>query len=82
MLDAGQLGEIKVGKRKLRISHVTDGSEERLRHFLESVVTEANSAHPSPSPAPEETESGPDAGMTRRFRSFADPVPEDSPPQR
>jgi hypothetical protein len=82
VLDSGQLGKLKVGKRKLRVFHVACGSEEKLRHFLESVVTEANAAHLSVEPRGDETARGPDADMTQRFRSFADRVAEDDPSRR
>ena len=76
------------GKKSVRVADVSEGSEERLRHFLESVVEQANADH-----QPDETErddsdedadeneerddddrddAGPDAEMSERFRSFAD----------
>ena len=58
------------------------GQEEKLRHFLDSVVEQANASHPSETDEPEsnnDAESdeaeGPDAEMTARFRSFAEPTP-------
>lgn len=45
-------GEVKLkGKKSVRVSDVPEGSEERLRHFLESVVEQANADH-----RPEESE--------------------------
>lgn len=45
-------GEVKLkGKKSVRVSEVPEGSEERLRHFLESVVEQANADH-----RPEESE--------------------------
>jgi hypothetical protein len=39
-------GEVKLkGKKSVRISDVSEGSEERLRHFLESVVEQSNADH-------------------------------------
>ena len=82
-------GEVSLkGKKSVRVADVSEGSEERLRHFLESVVAQANADH-----TPDESErdesgddaegdedaddggrddSGPDAQMSDRFRSFAD----------
>lgn len=82
LLDAGQLGRLRVGKRKLHVSRVAEGSEEKLHHFLESVITEANATHSSSEPAREDTASGPDVEMTRRFRSFAAPSADKHPSAR
>ena len=81
-------GEVSLkGKKSVRVADVSEGSEERLRHFLESVVAQANADH-SPDDSErdesgddaeegeagddERDDSGPDAGMSDRFRSFAD----------
>jgi hypothetical protein len=78
LLSAGDWGKVRLKKNGVRVHDVAEGDEERLRHFLESVVLEANEAHPQ-----EEAEGGenrdtddddsddPDAEMTERFRSFA-----------
>jgi hypothetical protein len=72
-------GKVTLSKKKQTVSvgEVTEGSEERLRHYLESVVEQANTAHPSPEPEQDEEdeetgESGPDGRMTERFRAFAE----------
>jgi len=45
-------GEVSLkGKKSVRVSDVSEGSEERLRHFLESVVEQSNADH-----RPEESE--------------------------
>ena len=86
---SAEWGEVSLkGKKAVRVTDVSEGSEERLRHFLESVVEQANADH-----RPEDSERddsdrddsdedeggdddrdepGPDAGMSERFRSFAD----------
>jgi hypothetical protein len=82
-------GEVSLkGKKSVRVTDVSEGSEERLRHFLESVVEQSNADHrpdeseddddDSGSDADERDdddaadEPGPDAEMSERFRSFAD----------
>jgi hypothetical protein len=79
---SGGWGDVSVGKKgkTLSVSDVTEGSEEKLRHYLESVVAQANTAHPPEEPEVQETEEdtddrgddGPDAQMAERFRSFAE----------
>jgi hypothetical protein len=82
LLGANDWSSVKLKKRGIEVTGLTLGSEEKLRHYLESVVQEANAAH-----APEEDDQGdddersgdhdeegaasPDAEMTERFRSFA-----------
>jgi hypothetical protein len=79
-------GEVSLkGKKSVRVTDLSEGSEERLRHFLESVVEQSNADHrpdesedDSRSDADERDdddaadEPGPDAEMSERFRSFAD----------
>ncbi len=81
LLGGGDWGEIRCKKRTLRVKSVLPGDEEKLRHFLESAVEQANAMHlPDDAPHPDagqvpedsEQEDGPDALMTSRFRSFAD----------
>ena len=80
-------GEVSLkGKKSVRVTDVSEGSEERLRHFLESVVEQSNADH-RPDESEDEDDSGsddderddeaadepgPDAEMSERFRSFAD----------
>lgn len=92
LLDRGSWPEIKLGKRKIEVKGVQEGSEERLRFFLESVVQEANAEQGedeeeseqdgAPEAAEENSEpeqdADPDREMTDRFRSFAGPEEETS----
>lgn len=78
LLGSGDWGDVSVGKGTVCVTEVSAGEEERLRHFLESVVEQANADHSSPgeadgaeSEAGSEAPAGPDAEMTERFRSFA-----------
>jgi hypothetical protein len=86
LLDAGDWEEIKVKKHGVRVKGVSPGSEERLRHLLESAVLEANANHISPEQEAEDdreadseldaddAERSEDAEMTERFRAFASQV--------
>jgi hypothetical protein len=87
LLGGGQWGEIAVKKRTVHVTDVVPGEEEKLRHYLESVVEQANAAHP---PAERDGEAAerdgqaadgdgdeparedPNAQMTAQFRSFAE----------
>lgn len=78
LLGAGEWGPVEVQKRTVRVSGLVPGVEEKLRHFLESVVEQANAAHPPKESEADEPEQqagdddeGPDAVMTERFRSFS-----------
>ena len=83
LLGRGDWGEVRVKKQTVRVDGVTPGTEEKLRHFLESVIVQANADHapPESEPDPEsesagdngeaDDEEGPEAEMTHRFRSFA-----------
>jgi hypothetical protein len=48
-------GEVSFKKKTVRVSDVTAGNEEKLRHFLESVVAQANADH-APDDAPDDSE--------------------------
>jgi hypothetical protein len=79
LLSRGDWGEVKVRAKKgtIRVSDVLPGSEERLRHHLESVVEQANASlrasEPDPAgPEDHDPPDSPDARMTARFRAFAD----------
>jgi hypothetical protein len=83
LLGGGEWGEVALKKGTVRVKDVVAGQEEKLRHFLDSVVEQANASHPGESDQPEsETEAepdaseGPDAEMTARFRAFAEPTPD------
>jgi hypothetical protein len=84
LLGAGDWGQIKLKKHAVHVGGVTEGSEEKLRHHLESVIQEANAAHPTEDVDDEADESGEDdkdetrtadAAMAERFRSFAQSPP-------
>ena len=89
LANSAEWGEVSLkGKKSVRVVDVSEGSEERLRHFLESVVAQANADHnpDEPEPEPEDDDDGedddeggddrddasPDAEMSDRFRSFGD----------
>ena len=79
---SGDWGEVSLkGKKGVTVADVTPGSEDRLRHFLESVVEQSNADHRQDDDDEEERDdeqdepdedAGPDAEMSDRFRSFAD----------
>jgi hypothetical protein len=78
MLQRGEWGKVRLKKGQVHVDDVPEGSEDKLRHFLESVVAEANSRHgvrdEDVSDDPHEDDDQPiglDAQMTERFRSFA-----------
>jgi len=85
LLGHGRWGKISVKKREVRVSEVSPGTEEDVRHYLESVVLQANAntAPDEDSTGPEESEAdedskaeaarGPDTEMTEQFRAFAEP---------
>jgi hypothetical protein len=80
LLGGGEWGKVELKKRTVTVSDVAEGAEEKLRHFLESLIQQANAAHPPASPESDDAEShaqaadddGPDELMTERFRSFSD----------
>ena len=79
LLGRGDWGKVKCKRDRLRVRQVGDGSEDRLRHFLESAVLQASRRHEGPDDdaveQPDDGQSPPDsrdAEMTERFRSFAD----------
>jgi hypothetical protein len=85
LLGSGDWGEVTLKKQTVRVKDVVGGEEDRLRHFLDSVVDQANASHPSePDESEDEADNasesedakGPDAEMTARFRAFAEPEPE------
>ncbi|MGI9184144.1 MAG: hypothetical protein ACR2GZ_04135 [Solirubrobacteraceae bacterium] len=80
LLGGGEWGEVALKKRTVRVNGVIGGQEEKLRHFLDSVVGQANASHPSePDQSKSEDDAdsdqseGPDAELTARFRAFAQP---------
>lgn len=80
LLGGGSWGEITCKKQAVRVTQVEPGDEEKLRHFLESAVKQANAAfEPTGSDAddvaqehPPSEDDSPDTAMTEQFRSFSD----------
>ncbi len=80
LLRGGEWGEIQIEESTVEVSDVGPGSEDKLRHHLESVVDQANAdstAAEREDASEEESEQdsaerGPDAEMTERFRSFGE----------
>ncbi|HEY2653615.1 MAG TPA: hypothetical protein VGI50_16950 [Solirubrobacteraceae bacterium] len=79
LLGGGDVGNVKLKKRRVRMHDVAEGNEDRLRHLLESVVAQANATHEqqegeaSNNPGAKVGKpDGLDAEMTERFRSFAE----------
>lgn len=67
-------GKVKAKKRKLVAAGVSEGAEDELRHFLESVVLEANAAAPAAEhDAEDDDASGDDTDgrLTEAFRKYA-----------
>lgn len=79
LLPSGEWEKVRLKKNQVRVDGVAQGGADRLHHFLESVVQQANAGHePSEPDAPEEDQEPEqnepdrlDAEMTERFRSFA-----------
>jgi hypothetical protein len=80
LLGNGDWGEVQLKKGTVQVSDVQPGSEEKLRHHLESIVAQANAAIEEPDASEDENgdgrrageDNGPDAEMTGRFREFAE----------
>jgi hypothetical protein len=85
LLGHGDWGEVQLKKQAVRVSEVTPGSEEKLRHHLEAVVAQANAAVEAAAddgaegdkPGEQDRDQGPDAEMTRSFRSFGGSASDD-----
>jgi hypothetical protein len=67
-------GDIKIGKKKLRIDAVQPGSEDDLRHFLDSAILQANASsdEDEDEDTPADARSERDQALTDAFRAFAD----------
>jgi hypothetical protein len=92
LLGGGDWGEVRCKEAKVTVKDVSPGSEAKLRHFLESIVEQANATHRSEDPEPEQRQeedeeeeddepAGPDAEMTEVFRSFGGGQREDGDEQ-
>jgi hypothetical protein len=86
LLNHGDWPAIKLKKGTVKVEDVRPGDEEKLRHFLESVVQQANADQTPPEEqqepdgdddrdqgAGEGKPSQPDEEMATRFRAFAEP---------
>jgi hypothetical protein len=85
LLNRGGWSAVKLKKGRVRVEGLSRGDEEKVRHFLESVVLQANTDH-RPHEDPDEAEhddrdddderigdSSVDDEMAEQFRSFAGP---------
>ncbi len=82
LLNQGTWEKVRLKDSEVQIRPVTPGEEDRVRHFLESIVLQANSAASADeagapdgdatrSAEQEASESDEDQQMTARLRSFA-----------
>lgn len=84
LLGSGDWDTVRMKKQTVTVEGVRPGTEDKLRHFLESVVQQANATHePEGEDHGSEEEDGggkteesdgagkEDSEMTERFRSFA-----------
>jgi hypothetical protein len=87
LLGGGAWGEITLEEQKAEVCDLTPGDEEKIKHFLESVVQQANATHRSDEDEEQgdggrddedeedgeesEQESDEDKEMADRFQSFA-----------
>jgi hypothetical protein len=91
-LNRGEWDHVGVKKDEVRVDGVTPGSEEKIRHFLESVIQQTNVDHGALDEASPDSvdcdgaeepdgagqgKDSPDAQMTAHFRQFAD-APQDA----
>jgi hypothetical protein len=74
LLDGGgDWGKVQLKKQTVRVADVSPGSEDELRHHLESLVEQANAAIRPPEAGSEREDGegdGPDERMKERFRAF------------
>jgi hypothetical protein len=85
LLGGGSWGEIKLEEQKAEVEGLIPGTEDKLKHFLESVVQQANASHEDDEDEQDhdqedeeqegkedsEQESDSDKEMSERFQSFA-----------
>jgi hypothetical protein len=86
LLSHGEGSPVALKKGEVRVDGLRPGDEEKIRHLLEGVVQQANADHRPPDeehhdeddededkvPLEQIGQSGPDAEMTDRFRSFTE----------
>jgi hypothetical protein len=79
LLNHGSWEKVELKKGEISVKRITAGDEDRVRHFLESALLEANTvlAPDGSDTGPEDSDDaaskqdGPDDEMTKRFRAFA-----------
>jgi hypothetical protein len=92
LLNHGSWEKVELKKGKISVKTITEGDEERVRHFLESAVLEANGVLAAEESDTDDDadgddddaaakENGPDNEMTKRFRGFASSDSESSDDQ-
>jgi hypothetical protein len=64
-------GEILAHKQRIKVAGVQAGSEEELRHLLESAALQAGADEQAGEHTEHEPADGPDEQMREAFRSFA-----------
>jgi hypothetical protein len=73
LLGDGEWGDVALKTGSVRVSDITPGSEDKLRHHLEAIIAQANAAHEEDrSDEDGDDPEGPDAEMTERFKAFAE----------
>ena len=78
LLGDGDWDAVALKRGKVEVRGVSSGTEDKLRHHLEAVVAQANSALEAREAKSEARDDdgdepeGPDAEMTARFREFAE----------
>ncbi len=88
MLGGGSTwGKVALRKDRIKVTGVTPGVEDKLHHFLESVVLQANTDHapeteddsdedgeqePEQESSQGDSDDDPDSELTSRFKAFAD----------
>jgi hypothetical protein len=77
MLDSphASWGEVSIGKKNIQVTELMEGTEDEVRHFLESIVLEVNSGlEPDAAEGSDEANSpavDPEEQMAETFRGFA-----------
>jgi hypothetical protein len=76
LLHRGNWSEVKLKNKVIRLGVVAAGTEGEVRHFLESLVLEANTTIEPDQHASSDNGSEEDRVMTERLRAFAEPAEE------
>lgn len=69
-------GEITANKHRLEVGAVKEGSEDDLRHLLESALQQVDADLSGDSQDSEDSDSGKDRKMAETFRRFAESAPD------